>query len=157
MTSSYVMHAFIKINILNYFIHSAEMHVIHQPCHKQSKHTCTCNNFWALDLWTLTYPKGIQVNSYNHRNNHHTFGKRIWICICFKHLNLQQQKSLPPETSYIQSHCTYTYVTCMHVCTCAFDCSDSLIMALQGPKHGRFNNINYWELCTDTVFLLVNL
>jgi hypothetical protein len=45
----------------------------------------------------------------------------------------------------------------MYVCTCASDCSDSSVMALQWPKHGRFNNTNYWELSIDTVFLLVNI
>jgi hypothetical protein len=46
----------------------------------------------------------------------------------------------------------------MYVCTCAFDCSDSMIIALQGLKKGRFNNIDYWELSIDTVLLLlVNL
>jgi len=30
-------------------------------------------------------------------------------------------------------------------------------MALQGLKHGNSNNIDYWEISIDTVFLLVNL
>jgi hypothetical protein len=51
----------------------------------------------------------------------------------------------------------HTCIKCMHVCTHACDCSDSLIMALQGLKHGSFNNTDCWELPIDTVFLLVNL
>jgi hypothetical protein len=30
-------------------------------------------------------------------------------------------------------------------------------MALQGLKHGSFNNTDYWEISTDIVPLLVNL
>ena len=62
------MHASIKIYILNYFIRSAGMQVIPKPCHTQSNHIYTCNSFWALHLWTQTYPKGILVNLYNYGN-----------------------------------------------------------------------------------------
>jgi hypothetical protein len=30
-------------------------------------------------------------------------------------------------------------------------------MAIQGLKHGSFNNMDYWEISTDIVSLLVNL
>ena len=62
--------------------------------------------------------------------------------------------SLIPKSSYVTSHCICTLV--LHVCMCACDCSDSLIMALQGLKHWSINN-DYWELPKDTAFLLVNL
>jgi hypothetical protein len=48
------------------------------------------------------------------KHSHHTFGQRIWICVHFKHLNHRQQESLPPASSYTNSHCTYTLV--LHVC-----------------------------------------
>jgi hypothetical protein len=38
MTFSCAMHASVKIYILNYFIHSAGVHVIPKPCHIQSTH-----------------------------------------------------------------------------------------------------------------------
>ena len=50
----------------------------------------------------------------------------------------------------------HTCITYMHVCACACNCSDLLIMAFQELKHWSFNN-DYWELPKDTVFLLVNL
>jgi len=61
MTSSYAMHAATKILIVHCFIRSAGMQVIPKPCHTHSKHTYTCNSFWALHLWTQTYRKGIYV------------------------------------------------------------------------------------------------
>ena len=58
------------------------MHVIPKTCHIHSKwtrahvrthththtHTYICNNFWALELYTQTYPKGTLVNLHNQGN-----------------------------------------------------------------------------------------
>jgi hypothetical protein len=112
-----------------------------------------CNNFRALDIWTQTYPKGLLVNLYNDGNSHHTFGQRIWICNTSNTSPLDNIKliSLTPVLSYIASHWMCTLV--LYVCTCVCDCSDSSIMALQGPKHERFNNIRLLgTFCKHSVF-----
>jgi len=44
------------------------MKFLNHATHKLNTHTYMCNNLWALDLWTQTYPKGILVHLYNHIN-----------------------------------------------------------------------------------------
>jgi hypothetical protein len=66
--------------------------------------------------------------------------------------------ALPSEKKPFSNSCIIIYgfalymhtsIIRMHVCTT----TDSLIMAVQGLKHGSFNNIYYWELSADTVSL----
>jgi len=115
-------------------------------------HTYISNNFWTLDLWTQTYPKGTLVNLHNHWN-------RVIILFAkeYEFVYTAEPRTTKIHVSYtwifIHSFALYmhTCITCMHVCTCACDCSGSLIMALQGLKHESFK-IDYWELPIDTVF-----
>jgi hypothetical protein len=92
--------------------------------HTHSKHTYTCNNFWALYLWTQTYPKGILVNLHNHRKRVILLSKEYEFVYT---LNIwtSDNKSLFQPNLHTLSHTVHTYLYYMYVCmyVCMYMCA----------------------------------
>jgi hypothetical protein len=85
-----------------------------------------CHNFWALDIWTQTYPKGLFKNLYNYGNTviiplakecDYVHPSKIWTLNNIKLISLHLNLHTSIRTVHTYLHYTYA---CMYRCLWLF-------------------------------------